>query len=105
MSIIAPFLKQIVSTISSVSEDKHGTKTPTTVYSNVRCRWENKINQVLTATGEVVETSTEMWVTSAYTILEDYKVVKNSKTYVVIAVYEGYNLVGQLDYYRAFLKG
>lgn len=103
MSIMLGAFNQIITTISSVSKNKWGDKTRTTVYSNVPCRWQERIGRVAGPDSEVKDYRIEAWVSNAYTILYDYEITKNSEIFKLVAIEKRYDLAGNLDHTKMYL--
>lgn len=103
MSLVSGLLNQNVSGIYSVSKDGYSDVTTTLKYSNVACRWQEKVEQVLNSGGELTDTKVQMWVEPNIVADIDYRVEKDSKTYVIIAVQKQYDLGGIHDHTKLFL--
>jgi hypothetical protein len=103
MSLITGLTNQMIDTISSVTIDKYGDETSTTIYSNVPCRWSANSRLISTpeAVVEVVEITA--WLLPEYTILYNYRFVKNNVTYKVSRVEPHYDLDGKLDHTKVVL--
>lgn len=89
--------------IYSVSRDRHSTITRTLVYSNVRCRWEEKTTIITTKDGQEKTATINAWISPEYTVEEDYEIVQNNKTYKIVSVNPRYDLTGKKDHIRLFL--
>ena len=103
MSIVSGMLNQNIDTVYSITEDRYGDKTRTTEYSNVQCRWQEKIGRIVDALGDYREYRIEAWVMPDKDILINYEVVKDSSTYKVVGRETRVNLDGQTDHVKLFL--
>ena len=103
MSIASGTFNNIITTISSVAKNAWGDKTKTSVYSNVRCRWEDRIGRTLGPDSELRDYTIEAWIGNNYTIQYDYIFTKGGKDYYVIAMEHRYDLAGNLDHTKVFL--
>ena len=104
MSLISGLINQTVDTIYSITKDGYGDVTTTTLYSDVRCRWQESIEQEVTIGGELIKYNVEMWLLPEITIKESYRISKNSETYVVVKVAKKYDLDGVHDHTKVYLK-
>lgn len=103
MSIISGALNQTIDSIKSVTSNEYNDKTLTVVYSDVRCRWQEKITQVVNSIGEEVTSKVQVWILPTITIKEGYRIVKDSITYVVVAYEKEYDLNGIHDHTKCYL--
>jgi hypothetical protein len=88
----------------SVSRNKHGDVIPTSVYTGVKCRWDETTNIVTNRDGQEIVSNINVWILPSYTILEDYEVVKDSKTYKIVGMETKYSIFGIPDHIRLYLK-
>jgi len=104
MSLISNVLHHTIDSITSVSIDVFNTRTTTTVYTDVPCRWEKKTN-VLTNRDAVMQIATvEVWLLPEYSdIGYDHEFVKDDEVYKVVGLDERYNLSGVLDHIKVYL--
>ena len=103
MSIVAGLLNQNIDYIYSITKDGWGSITQTIVYSEVPCRWIEKIGKVITVEQEEKTYSVEVWLTPNYTISYGYEFYKGSETYKVILIEKKYDIVGTWDHTKVFL--
>ena len=109
MSIVSGLLNQTITTISSTSMDGYGALTSTTVYSGVKCRWQEKFQSVLDSKGEEVLARIQVWLpdthnNSTISIDINYIFVYNSTEYKVIAYNNHFNTLGEREYIKVFLR-
>ncbi len=78
MSLVAGLLNQTISSIYSTTKNGYGDVTRTELYTDVPCRWQEKVNRVINPKGEIVESRIDVWLLPSYTVNEDYEVVKSS---------------------------
>ena len=88
----------------SVTKDKYGDNTRTLVYSNVRCRWNEKKTVVVSRSGEELVSTIIVWILPEYTIEEDYEIIKNNKLYKIASVSDKYDIFGVKDHVKIYLK-
>lgn len=103
MSLVSGLLNQTIDSIYSTTKDGYGDLTRTLVYSDIPCRWQEKVNHVVGIKGEIVESRVDVWIEPSYTISESYEVVKSSEIYKVIAKEIRYDLSGNADHIRLYL--
>jgi len=103
MSIISGLLNQNIDTVSSTSKDKYNDVTLTTVYSDLECRWEEKIGRTIGKDAEEKTYTVEVWIMPDYTVNHDYIITKDSKTYRVVGKENRYNLNGEIDHVKLFI--
>lgn len=104
MSLVDGLLQQNIDYIYSVARDKYGDKTFTEKYNTVKCRWQEKIQQVVDQNGEQKLSSVEVWVLPKYdTIKHDWKITKDSEDYYILAIGKKVDLGGNLDHIKLFL--
>ena len=103
MSLVAGLLNQTISSIYSTTKNGYGDVTRTELYTDVPCRWQEKVNRVINPKGEIVESRIDVWLLPSYTVNEDYEVVKSSATYKVVAKEIRYDLAGNADHLRLYL--
>ena len=104
MSLISVFLNQTINSISSVSIDGRNNKTTTIVYSNVPCRWTASTKRVLDNNNEEKIATVECWIGPEYVIRYDYQIIKGTTAYRIISINEKYDLAGNLDHFKLFLR-
>ena len=104
MSIIAPLLKQTITSISSVSQDGYGDETYTVIYSDVPCRWQEEITQEVLATGQVVTYLIKAFLLPDYDVKENFRVIKDSKNYTIRKIDHKYDIPGNKDHLEVFLN-
>lgn len=103
MSLVAGLLNQTIDYIYSISVDRASDKTRTEIYKDVSCRWNERVNLITTADAKVKQSNVEVWLLPEYTIDEDYEIVKDSKTYIVIGREDKYDLNGIKDHVKVYL--
>lgn len=103
MSLVNGLLNQTLTGIYSVARDRYGTPTQTLKESNVTCRWQEKIQRVVSVSGEVVVSKVECWLLPSVSVTESDRFVKNSVTYSVVAYSQHYNLSGSHDHTKVYL--
>jgi len=103
MGIVAGLLNQNINKIFSVTVDEYSDTSTTLVYSDVNCRWQEKINKVVDSNGEEVTTTVDVWLDPDKTIEYDYQIKKDSEVYRVVAREYRYNLYGIKDHVRLWL--
>jgi hypothetical protein len=108
-SIISDLLTHTITTISSITVDGYGTKTKTTVYTDVKCRWVDKYQNVLDREGNEVVSRAEVWLHDSHkgettTITPEYILTFGGTDYTIIAVQNNYDLLGARHHIKLFLK-
>lgn len=103
MGLVAGLLNQTINRIYSVSIDGYSDTSTTLVYSDVACRWQERIDKVLDSNGEEVTTTVDVWLDENKTIEYDYQIKKGSEVYRVVAREYRYNLSGNIDHVRLWL--
>lgn len=103
MSIIAPFLKNKITAIYSVTTDAYNDPTRTTVYYNVPCRWEEVIEESFEAEGVKREFSIRCWILPEYNIPADYEIEYGGIIYEVVGEEKYTNVFGQHDHTVLYL--
>lgn len=101
-------LNQEITTIYSTSRDGYGEVTKTSVYENVKCRWQERNELVLSKSGQEQLSRAQAWLPdnidgSDITILIDYVILFSAIEYQVIAVTNHYNILGEREYIKLFL--
>jgi hypothetical protein len=109
MSVVTGLLNQTITTISSVVLDGYGAQTKTSVYTNMICRWEENFQTVLDKEGQEVIAKIEAWLPNTFnndvvSIDINYIFLYNSIEYKVIAHNNHFNLLGEREYIKVFLK-
>jgi len=103
--IIEGLLNQTISYIYSVAIDRYGDITKTLVYSDVACRFQRKKGIIYDDKGEERQYSAEIWMSSDYTsVVENYRITKDSIEYKVIHFEHLYDLTGEVDHVKLYLK-
>ena len=102
-------LNQTITTIYSTSRDGYGAVTKTAVYTDVACRWQEKHELVLDASGNEQLSSIQCWLPtnidgSTAVILVDYVFLFGGVEYQVIASSNHYNIMGEREYIKTYLK-
>ena len=104
MSLVSGLLNHEITSISSTAKDRYGDTTPTVVYENVKCRWQEIIAKDVSTNAIVKDYNAEIWLLPNYTIEEDYEIVYSSKTYKVVSVSPKYDLSGNADHMKVLVK-
>lgn len=104
MSLVTGLLNQTINTIYSTTLNKYSDRVQTIVYSNVRCRWEEKTSVIVGKDAQEKVAKINVWILPQYTILEDYEIKKGGKTYKIIGVEDRIDLGGDKDHIRLWLE-
>ena len=109
MSIVTGLLKQTITTVYSTTRDGYGAVTKTTAYSDVACRWQEKFQYVLDSKGQEVLARIQVWLPNTHngstiSIDIDYVFLYNSVEYTVIAYSNHFNIHGEREYIKVFLR-
>ena len=102
MSLVSGFLNTKVD-IYSVTRDKYTDVTRTLKYSNVKVRWVETTERVMSADAEEKKSSISVWMLPDYTIDENYEFVKDNKRYKIISYERRKNLDGDEDHVKVYL--
>jgi hypothetical protein len=97
------FFHQSITSISSVTRDKWGDTTTTSVYTNVSCRFTYDVARTRGIT-EDQPVDALAYINPSYTIQPDYLVVFSGSNYRVIKVFHEYDLFGNIDHIKLTLK-
>ncbi len=103
MSIISMALNQNIDYIYSVSKDGYGDVTRTKVYSDVKCRWEERTTRVVGRDNELKVSTANAWILPNYIVNYDYEVYYGGRIYKVIAIEKEIALDGSTDHIRLYL--
>jgi hypothetical protein len=108
-SLISGLLNQEITTISSTTKDGYGRATKTTVYSDVKCRWQEGFQEVLDKNGAQVLAKIEVWLPDRIddelvTIAIDYIFLYNSVEYKVITFSNHYDISGTREFVKVYLR-
>jgi hypothetical protein len=109
LSIVTDLLNQTITSISSVSRDGWGDITKTAYYTNIKCRWQERFNQVINKEGQEVLAKIEVWLPTEHegteiSIAIDYIFLYNNNEYTVLAYSDKYNMSGEREYIKVFLR-
>ena len=104
MSIISSFLNQRITYIKDESVDGYGTRTLTTLYSDVPCRVIHKHGVILTNSNLQKEYKVEVWLLPDYNIQIDYQFIISGETLKVLAIEDRRDLGGVLDHQKVYLS-
>lgn len=105
MSLVSGLINQEITTVASVVTDQYGDVTTTTVYSDVPCRWQEKRQLIKSNVNDEITSTVEVWLLPNYTsVREKQRVTFDSETYVVVGVENKYDLGGELDHIKMYLK-
>jgi hypothetical protein len=102
-------LNQLITTIYSTDRDGYGEITKTSMYIDVPCRWQEKFEVVLDANGQEQISAIQAWLRTdlegtEIVILPDYIFLFLGTEYKVIIVSNHYNMLGQREYIKVYLK-
>jgi len=105
MSIVSGTFNQTLTSVSrKKSKDTYGDTTASVMYSNVKCRWNERNGKVVSENMEIIDYTIDAWVEGTYTIAYNYEVVYDGKTYKVVAFENKRGLSGSIDHVRLYLK-
>jgi len=105
MSLVDGLLNQKIDTVSSVVTDGYGDKTATTVYTNIPCRWQTKIEHITNSNNEEVTTTVKVFLLPGYSDIDySYQITKDSVVYNVQLIKHNYDLDGELDHIVLYLN-
>ena len=102
MSLITGLLHNIID-IYSISTNSYSDVTRTKKYTDVKCRFEKKINKVLSATGEEIISSVQLWILPEYIVSESDEIEKDGKYYKILTIDEQSDLSGNIDHKKIYL--
>jgi len=107
--MLTGLLNQEITTISSVAKDGYGRATKTTVYSDVKCRWQEGFQTVLDKSGAEVLAKIEVWLPDKIddelvTVAIDYIFLYNSVEYKVIVFSNHYDISGEREFVKVYLR-
>ena len=103
MSLIAGLCNQTITSISSATVDGYGDETFTVKYNDVPCRWEEAIEQVVTAVGEVRTYIIVAYLLPGYSLEYNYEVLKDSEKYRILAFENKRGIDGKVDHIKVYL--
>ena len=103
MGLIDGLYNQVIDTVASVTHDGYGDETSTTIYSSVPCRWVEQNTQLVTGIRETKESKVSVWLSPNYTILYDYKIIKDGEPYEIVSVEKKRSFDGTIDHVRLYL--
>uniref|UniRef100_A0A6M3IH10 Uncharacterized protein n=1 Tax=viral metagenome TaxID=1070528 RepID=A0A6M3IH10_9ZZZZ len=104
MSIMDSYFNHSIDYIYSIARNKYGDKIPTEQYSDIPCRWVEKITQVTNAENEEVLSRIEVWLPAEYdAVKHNWKIVKDSATYFVASKEVRVDLDGEVDHIKLYL--
>lgn len=104
MALVDGLLNQTVTSISKSTTDGYGDRSYTVIYTDTPCRWQEMVTEVILATGEVVTYTVKMFLNSNINIKEEYRVIKDSKSYTVRKVDKKVDLEGNVDHLEVYLN-
>ena len=107
--MLTGLLNQEITTISSTIKDGYGRATKTTVYSDVKCRWQEGFQEVLDKSGAQVLAKIEVWLPDKIddelvTVAIDYIFLYNSVEYKVIVFSNHYDISGEREFVKVYLR-
>lgn len=108
-SIVSGLLNQEITTIYSTAHDGYGRITKTTVYSDIPCRWQEMFQLVTDKEGNEVVAKVQTWLPEQYEgdtidVDDEYIFLYNSREYAVINYEYHYNMLGEVEYIKVYLK-
>ena len=103
MSLISGMTNQVLDYVYSVTTNIYNDATRTLVYTNLPCRWQPKVTNIIDKTGKEITSKIEVWIEPTYTIGSDYEFVKDSETYKIAVKEDKYDLTGNLDHIKLYL--
>jgi len=104
MSIVSGLLNQTIDSISSFTLDGYGDKSFKEIYTFVNCRWQERLQIIISDKGEEITSKVEVWMLSKYSDIKyGWKIVKDDETYMVVGKAIAYNLSGQPEYLKLYL--
>lgn len=104
MTLLAGLTNQTIDTISSVVDDRYGDPAETVEFTNVACRWQQRVKLVVGANAEHIRSTIQVWLYPDYvSVSEDWKLTKGSDTYTVAVTEPRYDLAGNLDHIKLYL--
>ena len=105
MSILEGLLGQSIDSICSTKTNGYGDTTQIIKYTSVPCRWQNITERIVNSINEEVTATIKIWLLPVYSdFLYSYQIVQNSKTYNIQLIKSVYDLDGNLDHIKMFLK-
>lgn len=107
--LIDGLLNQTITSISSVTRDGYGRVVSTELYTNVKCRWQEKFTIILDKTGHEAVVKVQVWVKDTHnnedvSIDVDYVFTYQSRTYTVVAYEHHYDIFGTVEYIKVYLR-
>ena len=103
MSLIAGLCNQNITSISSATVDGYGDETFTVKYSDVPCRWEDAVGQVVSGTSELVVYEIIAYIFPNYEIEYNYEIIKDDVKYRILAFENKRGLGGKVDHIKVYL--
>jgi len=103
MSLISGLTNQTVA-VYSTTTDMYGDKTLTSVYSELPCRFQNKVEVAVSKDGEEISSKAQIWYETEYTIGDDYQIYSGSEYYIIVSKEAKIDLDGNIDHYKLYLK-
>jgi len=104
MGLLEGYFNQMIDHIYSATKNKYGDATFKIEYSDVPCRWVEKITQVLGPNNEIALSRVEVWLPSEYaSVKHDWKIIKDLENYYVLSTESKVDLDGNVDHIKLFL--
>lgn len=104
MTLLAGLTNQTIDTISSVIDDRYGDPAETVEYTNVACRWQQRVKLIVGGNAEHIRSVVQVWLYPDYIAVSNgWKLTKDSKTYTVELTEPRYDLAGNLDHVKLYL--
>lgn len=108
-SIVSGLLNQEITAISSVARDGYGRITKTALYTEVPCRWQERYQMVMDRTGVEVVSRIQAWIPDEIDgeildVDEQSIITFGGRDYTVISTENRYNIMGEREYIKLFLK-
>lgn len=103
-SFVDAFLKQTITSISTVSTNGYGETSFTSAYTTVKCRFQGITRQLVNAAGEQVLARVEIWLKTGYNLHAGDKIIYEGDSYYIINFSTKYDLFGQAEYIKCYLQ-
>ena len=108
-SIVSGMLNQEITAISTTSRDGYGRVTKTQLYTDIPCRWQEMFQIILDKAGLETVAKIQSWIPDEYEgevldVESDFVVTFNGADYVVITTENRYNILGEREYIKLYLR-
>jgi len=109
VSIVDGILNQTLTSISSTTRDGYGRVVSTELYTSIPCRFQSRFDLVLDKTGQESVSKAQIWIKDSIdgediTVDVDYICVYGGINYTVMAYEYHYNLMGEVEYIKLYLR-